>query len=255
MSKKNYRLKGNQRLSIIPLSDLHVGSEQFNKEYFEYCIDIIDKIKTPIRIYLGGDLIEGASKKTGNGAFHTTMTVEKQVQTVIDYLKPFKKDIIFSATGNHEQRMVKDFDNNVMYYIAKALGCDYGYQYIDCFNVNGEPIHVYIQHGKGSSAYAHLAQGKMIRGVAHVDSKIYIEGHNHRLDFFPQVVRTASNDLGITRKYYVFSGSFLRYKGYPEQMSLPPLPEAFQILSVNKDRIVWNNPYYIDERRPDLFEM
>lgn len=75
MIKQEYRLKKGQNLTIIPLSDLHLGSEQFNQEYFEYALQRIDDIPGQKRIYLVGDLIEHASKTVGNSAYHTTRTL------------------------------------------------------------------------------------------------------------------------------------------------------------------------------------
>ena len=59
----------------------------------------------------------------------------------------------------------------------------------------------------------------------------------------------------ILRKHYVFSGSFLRYKGYASDMLLPPLPESFIQLSINKDLRVRSNRFNIDECRHDLMEI
>ena len=139
MSKTGYRLKGNSKLYLIALSDLHIGSESFNEAFFNYALDTIDKIKGPRRILLGGDLLEHASKTVGNSAFHTTMTLDDQIEEAINYFKPYKKDIIFTAIGNHEARASRDIDLNVMRITAKALNCEYGFQYFDTFNLNSDP--------------------------------------------------------------------------------------------------------------------
>ena len=174
MSKQSYRLQGNQKLYIIALSDLHIGSEQFNEPYFNYALDTIDSIKSPKRLLLGGDLIEHSSKTVGNSAFHTTMTLDDQIDTAINYFKPYKKDIIFSCIGNHEARSSRDIDLDIMKIIAKALQCKSGHQYFDNININSEPFTTYIRHGKGSSAHAHTAQGKEIRECATIESDLYL---------------------------------------------------------------------------------
>ena len=250
--KQSYKLSGNQKLYIIPISDLHIGSEQFNAEYFEYCLDKIDDIKGDKRIYLLGDLVEHASKTIGNSAFKTTMSLDDQIELAINLLKPYKKDIVYSVMGNHEARSSKEIDLNVNKIIAQQLNSKWGNQYLDTINVNDNPFTIYMSHGKGSAAYSHLAQGKMIRETQYISSDLFMQGHNHRLDFFAQPIRTTE---GIKRRYYAFSGSFLRYSGYPDAMTLPVLPEAFQHITINKDMVVRNNPFYIDIMRPDLFSL
>ena len=253
MSKTGYRLKGNQKLTIFPLSDIHLGSAGFNLDYFEYALDILDRIKNR-RIYLVGDMVECASKKVGDSAYKQVMSLDDQIDEVVSYLKPFRSDIIFSAVGNHEHRGSDiDFDVTKMY--AKKLRADWDYQTIDTFNINKTPFRVYLRHGKGTAAYAHLAQGKTLRETQMIDADLYLEGHNHRLDFFSHPVRTRVYGMGMRRRYYAFSGSFLQYKGYPNAMTLPVLPEAFQTISINKDFVVRNNPYMIDQVRPDLLEL
>jgi len=252
ISKTGYRLRGKQKVYICPFSDLHLGSKEFNREYFEYALDVLDSIKQPKRIYLAGDLIEHASKMVGNSAFNTTMTLDDQIDEAISYFKPYRKDIVFAARGNHELRSSKDYDLDIMRIIANALRCDYGHQTIDCFNINGEPFTVYVAHGKGSAAHFYTAESKIIRDTQHIQADLYLNGHNHRCGYFSIPYRT---NEGIKRKHYAFTGSFLRYIGYADMMQLPILPEAFLNLSIDKDFFVNPNLYYIDQRREDLLEL
>jgi hypothetical protein len=180
------------------------------------------------------------------------MSLDDQMELAVNLLKPYKKDIVYSVMGNHEIRSSKEIDLDVNKIIAKQLKCKYGNQFLDTIRINDKLFTVYISHGKGSAAYSHLAQGKIIRETQSIDADLFMQGHNHRLDFFNQPIRTTK---GIKRRYYAFSGSFLRYKGYPDAMQLPILPEAFQHITVNKDMVVRNTPFYIDISRPDLFEI
>jgi UDP-2,3-diacylglucosamine pyrophosphatase LpxH len=252
VSKTGYRLKGNQKVYILPIGDLHIGSPEFNEGYFDYCLDKIDELTSPYRIYLMGDLLETATKQVANSSFQSTMSAEEQVETAISYLKPFRRDIFYCCIGNHESRLIKEFNYNILHRVGKALRCPVGYQFIDSFNINGDPLRVYVAHGKGSSAHFYTAQSKMLRDTSHVDSDIFINGHNHRCGYFS--VPNLSRE-GILRRHYAFSGAFLKYGGYAEAMQLPILPEAFIQLSINKERRVRNNPFYIDEVRPDLLEL
>jgi len=257
MVKKSYRLKGNQFVHIIPISDLHVGSQEFNEEYFNLMLDQIDAIKGYKRIYLCGDLTESANKQVGNASFRTNMTLNDQLDYVIDAFKPYKKDIISSCIGNHEARLSKDFDLDVMKIIAQALETKSGTQFIDTFKINGEDVKIYTSHGKGSSMHEHTAEGKMIRETQHIVADIYMQGHNHRCKHFsrPIFMPTESGKNIVQRRHYVFTGSFLRYTGYAEAMMLPILPEAFIRLQLTKERRVINKQFNIDEIAPELMEL
>ena len=254
--KTNYKLRGNEKVYIIPISDMHVGSEQFNKPYFDYRLDTLDKLQSDKRIYLCGDILEAANKQVGNASFRTDMTLDDQIDFAIKVFKPYRKDIVNMAIGNHEQRLVKEFDLDVNKIIARALKVPYGNQFLDTFVINGNKFTIYTAHGKGSSAHHHTAQSKMIRDTQHVLANMYMNGHNHRCDHFtvPHFVRTEDGKT-IGRKHYVFTGSFLRYNGYAEQMQLPVLPEAFIQLSINKDMRVSSTQFNIDETKPEYLEL
>lgn len=250
--KTNYKLRGNEKLYIIPLSDLHIGSEQFNEEYFQYALDTIDNIQQDKRIYLCGDLLESASKHVGNSSFKTEMTMDDQLDYAIKVLKPFKKDIVFSAIGNHEARLNNEFDLNVNRIISRALHIDEGNQVLDRLMINGRPFTIYAAHGKGSSAHHHTAQSKMIRDTQHIDADMFLHGHNHRCDHFTiPGIRMGPDGKEIYRRHYVFTGSFLRYNGYAEAMQLPVLPEAFIQLSINQLHRVRSTQFNIDETKPE----
>ncbi len=251
MVKTNYKLRGNEKVYILPIGDIHIGSEQFDEKYFQYCLDTVDSIKSDKRIYLMGDLVEAASKQVGNSSFKTDMSLDDQIDYVIKSFKPYRKDIVNMVQGNHCARLSKDFDLNVMRIISRALKVPDGNQFLDTFYINQEPYTIYTRHGKGSAAYAHTAQGKMIREHQHIDADMYLNGHSHRLDYFttPNV-----SDGKIKRRHYVMTGSFLKYNGYADSMGLPVLPESFIQLNINKDLRVKSTNFYIDQVRPDLME-
>ena len=75
--QNQYALSSNETINLIPIGDFHIGSSQFNYEFFEHMLKQIKKLKNR-RIYLMGDLLESASKHVGNSSFHTHMSLEEQ---------------------------------------------------------------------------------------------------------------------------------------------------------------------------------
>ena len=99
--QNQYALSSNETVNIIAIGDFHIGSSEFNYEFFDYMLKQIKKLKNR-RIYLMGDLLESASK----------------------------------SVGNHEARLIKEFDFNVVADIARELGCKWYNQNIDTFKIN-----------------------------------------------------------------------------------------------------------------------
>ena len=154
--KTEYALSSNETVNIIPIGDFHIGSAQFNMEFYEYMLNTIKKLKNR-RIYLMGDLLEAASKKVGNSAFSTSMSLEEQKAYLIDTIKPFKEDIIGYCIGNHEARLIKDYDFNIVADISRELGIQYYNQNIDTFKINDFCLDIFTRHGKGSSGKSYSA--------------------------------------------------------------------------------------------------
>lgn len=95
-----YKIKSNETVSILPLSDLHVGSSQFNEEFFEEWIKMARRTKNK-RIYCLGDMIEFGAKRVGDSAYNQCMSPNDQMDFVVDKLSEFKDDIVFFTNGNH----------------------------------------------------------------------------------------------------------------------------------------------------------
>ena len=109
-----------------------------------------------------GDLLESASKNVGNSAFSTHMTLEEQKEYLLDHIAPFQDDIIGICIGNHEARLIKEYDFNIIADIARELGTQYYNQNIDSFKVNEHTIDVFTRHGKGTSGQAEDLEGRSL---------------------------------------------------------------------------------------------
>ena len=205
--RDQYALSSNETVNIIAVGDFHIGSSEFNYDFFDYMLKQIKKLKNR-RIYLMGDLLESASKNVGNSSFHTHMSLEDQKAYLLDNLEPFKEDIIGICVGNHEARLIKEFDFNVVADIARELECLWYNQRIDTFKINEHTIDVFTRHGKGASGQRHLAMGKLERNTNNIQADIYLEGHSHRLLAWNKFY---VDKEGLHRKYYGYTGAFLNY--------------------------------------------
>lgn len=227
-----YKLKSNETVSILPLSDLHVGSSQFNEDFFDQWLDMAKKTKNK-RIYCLGDFIEFASKKVGGSAFNQCMSPNEQMDYVVENLKPFKDDIIYFTNGNHCDRASKEFGLDLAKLMADRLDVKYAHGFIDQFQVNNKIFTVNGSHGNTTSTRRDLSIGAFIRSTKDIVSDFYLRGHNHRLLYYYDFINTAD---GLKKKHYCYTGSFLNYRGsYAEKGGLNPLPAGYMIININKN--------------------
>ena len=231
----SYKIKSNKTVSIFPLSDLHVGSSQFNEDFFDEWLKTAKKTKNK-RIYCLGDMIEFASKKVGDSAYNQCMNPNEQMDYVVEKLEPLQNDIIYFTDGNHCQRGSKEFGLDLGKLMADRLEVKYTHGFIDEFQVNNKIFTVNGSHGNTSNARRDLSIGGIIRATKGIESDFFLRGHNHRLLYSYDFVNTAD---GLKKKHYCYTGSFLNYYGsYAEKTGLNPLPAGYMIININKNHKV-----------------
>lgn len=238
-----YRIKSNESVAILPLSDLHVGSKQFNEEFFDEWLKMAKRTKNK-RIYCLGDMIEFASKHVGDSSYNQVVNPNEQIDYVVDKLEPLKDNIIYFTDGNHEARATKEFQLDVAKIMADRLDVSYTHGFIDTFKVNGKEYVVNGSHGNTTSGRRDLSIGAIIRGTKDIESDFYLRGHNHRLLYYYDFVNT---NEGLKKKHYCYTGSFLNYAGsYAEKAGLNPLPAGYMVININRNHKVKITETYDD---------
>lgn len=251
--KTNFTLSSRKKLTIFPISDLHVGSKQFDEKYFKWALTTFDLCTDEKVIYLGGDLLESASLNVGNSSFNQIMDVNEQIEMICDLLSPYENYINGMVPGNHELRLKKQHDLNINEILADKLNIKSEPNVLQTLNVNGKDFIVYCTHGRNSSSQDHLALGKIQRDTSMVHADLYLYGHLHRLD---SISIPYKYNGGMKRRTYVLTGAFLKYKGsYAEDMGLPQLPPAFCQIKVGAKLDVNVKSFYQDICREDLLEL
>ena len=227
---KEYTLSKRKKIQIYPLGDVHIGSKFFNQEWLEYWIRTFKGSKSEKMIYLQGDLIDLATKRLGNSAYEQVMSVDDQIEMILGYLKPLKKYIVGSVSGNHEMRTRKEFDLDVSKLIANELECDYNATLYHKILINGKEYKIYAQHGTKTSNQLHLMLGQVMRATQHIDADLFLYGHCHYCESMSMPVIDFN---GYKRRNFVLTGHFLKYEGsYAELQGLKPNPCSFPVISI-----------------------
>ena len=235
-------------LKLIPLGDLHYGNPSFNEELFEKWLEVVKYSKNRI-ILLNGDLLEFLD----SNRFYKPkdyINVNEQLEYVIDSLKPYRKDIICNLNGNHGLRTKKQYDLDTDKLIGDSLGVATSKSYHEdiCISKGRTPkyIRVFMQHEAPSSKSTLLAMRRFIGEMENIDAEIYLAGHNHKCMYYTKVYRGL--DYTPIRKTFVFTGSFLNYKGsYADNGRFAYQLQSFPVITVDKDKNVNCRIYWADE--------
>lgn len=255
----HFNFPGYDDVTIIPISDVHLGSPECMEQDFIAFIDTI-KDKPNTYLILGGDLLDNGTKSGLTNPFRATMPPSVQKKEVANILKPVKDKILCMVCGNHERRSGKDADDDPCYDIAAILGIDERYRENIAF--------VNIQLGKHENAgsrtdgyhrpsytlvVTHGAGGGILTGGAVNRAERFgyvidgmdalILGHTHK----PYTTQPSKisidvrNDKVSFKPFKVISmTSWLSYGGYAAQKMLLPTSHCLQTLTLrgNKKEII-----------------
>ena len=222
------------KITIIPISDVHIGDKTANLKAFK---EVLERIKTEPNTFtiLNGDLCNIALKTSKSDVYSDELTPMEQVLEIIRFLEPIKDKILVMSNGNHEDRITKDTSIDVLYLVAKQLKLEqvysssWWYLYLSFGNTNKNRPALYTIsgfHGSGSSTTSSGKLGKVKKMSQVVLADVYIMSHVHEpintkgIIFVPDYQHKS-----IVKKemYYCISNSFVEYENsYAEKMGLIP---------------------------------
>lgn len=218
-----------KRIDIVPLFDVHFGHKAcLVSKWMEY----IEYIRTHSGVFtfLGGDLIENASKlSVAGGVYEQHLTPDEQIHRVIEMLRPIAHKILFSLPGNHEDRAMKHMGIDVARFIADSLEVPYYDQPIE-FDLSwrGYTWRGHAQHGSSGSQ---TEGGKLNAAKRPVEFHgdfihVYFSGHVHDniSKERTQIVRNyETGELELRKYFVVILPAFLGYHNtYAARMGWSP---------------------------------
>lgn len=223
-----------KKLTIIPISDVHIGDKTANLKAFK---EVIERIKNEPNTYtiLNGDLCNIALKNSKSDVYSDELTPMEQVLQVINFLEPIKDKILVMSNGNHEERITRDTNIDILYLVAKQLRIEqvyspsWWYLYLSFGNTNKNRPSLFTisgYHGSGAAQTSGAKTNKVKKMSQVVLADIYLMSHVHEpintkgIIFVPDYQHKS-----IVKKemYYCISNSFVEYEGsYAERMGLIP---------------------------------
>lgn len=216
-------------LTIVPITDVHLGSKHCNIPYFKAVVEYILNTPNCVTI-LNGDLAETATKESvGAAMFEEEINIPGQLQMLYEILLPLAKagKILGMGPGNHEERVANMIGINPMELLAEKLNVPYfGYQGFFRIVVNDIVYTASFHHGSGGGSTVASKSSAAEKMNKVVIADLYFSGHTHGRQYHKDVIYIfddKSEDLVPMVRTYVVGGSFLEYwGGYSEMKALAP---------------------------------
>mgnify|MGYP003571250542 CR=1 FL=1 len=250
-----HQFLGGQDITIIPISDVHLGSEECMEQRF---IEFIETVKNTPNTYLtlGGDLIDNGTRSGVSNIFRATMPPSQQKKEMANILSEVRDRILCFVPGNHERRSGKDADDDPCYDIAAKLDLEHLYRENIAFlkiqlgkrnRENGtiasgdeRPTYILtVTHGAGGGILTGAAVNRNERFACVLDGcDALIIGHTHK-PFTTQpgkiFIDPRNNKVSVKPFKVISSTSWLEYGGYAAQKMLLPSTHCLQTLTLKGD--------------------
>ena len=221
---------------IIPLSDLHIGSE-FNEDKFLGYRDWILERPNAYCI-INGDVLEMATKSS-IGNTYEALRPKQQKELAIKYLQPLADAgrILAYLDGNHEHRVARETDEYPGEYICSMMGIP------SVYDSDGVFLFLNVGHDRRKGEKARLTYtifmlhgwtgSRRIGGKANnledmsksVQADIYVASHTHQKFVFPRrmvIPDSRTKSLRYIKQMFVSAGSFLEWDGYAVRKGYNP---------------------------------
>lgn len=249
-------LRGGHDITIIPVSDVHLGAAECMEKQF---IEFIDRVRQTENVYLtlGGDLLNNATKSSVSNIYDEVYRPSTAKRMMANILEPVRDRILCAVGGNHERRSSKDVDDDITYDIMTKLDIENLYRENIAFlkiqmgretDSNGNrnrgksrPTYcIAVTHGSGGGVLTGAGVNRNERfGYALDNVDALIVGHTHKpYTTQPGNVYVDLNNNKVSVKPFkvISSTSWLSFGGYAAQKMLLPSTHCLQTLLLRGDR-------------------
>lgn len=236
-------------VTIIPIADVHIGDKLSNLKLLK---EALERIKREPNTYtiINGDFCNMALKNSKSDVYSDNLSPMQQVVKATELLEDIKSKILLIASGNHEDRTIKETNIDVTRLIARQLGIEdryaeaWWYLYLTFGkDIKGRPITYGITglHGYGGGRKSGGKINKLEDMSQVVIADLYIMSHTHKPISTKSCIYIPyyqSRALSKQEMHYLMTNSFVESEdGYAEKMGFAPsntgLTEA-QLSSVKR---------------------
>lgn len=232
------RIKHFNQCQLMGIGDIHWGEKNCDINLVRRTIDYC--LKNRVYVLGMGDLLNvGTKQSIGKGPYDQYCDTTEQFKQIRRLLLPLAKEnlLIGLLEGNHESRSSNE-GMDIMSLLSESLEVPYfGYSVVLKIIVGKNAYIGYATHGKGGSTALSsvINQVKKLSNI--VDADFYMRGHSHKLFAFSTPIRRVdvrNNKLIETERYFIDTGSFLKYdNAYPDQANLEPVMTGTALITLS----------------------
>jgi predicted phosphodiesterase len=229
-----------EHVDILPLGDLHLGSEE---SMFEQAVEFVEN-NPEAKIILLGDLVDNAIAESLGDVYSQATNPHGALQVILEFLTKYKERILGVVSGNHERRTWRKVGIDPIGLLCEQLDIPYaddlmiidiGIRNNTTWRGSKKRTHYAIacHHGASGGRFPEksVRQHRYFQSmVSNVD--IYITGHTH----VPQTSMTAvyeydpqNKNITIRNMQHITIPAWVQEK-YARQKILPPSPATVLIL-------------------------
>ena len=217
---------------LVPLGDLHRGDTHLTQRGLGKLKGYLDWVmaRPNAFVFLMGDILNVASRSSKTNPFESD---KDEYAKSVTLFEPYASRIVGCITGNHEQRMYKEFGFNPLQPFCRELGIPYcGYSSVlrirvgkraDRRNEYRQMYWGFAHHGTGGGGTMGAALNKKVKlqEIVH-GMDFYMAGHDHQLINGTRNVLLPKKDIiEHQRVHYIDTGSFLDWDGaYTEEAAM-----------------------------------
>ena len=246
--------KFDKPIKIYPIADVHYGAINHQKEaWYNFCKKI--EAEEDSYLILDGDLINNNTRSSVGSPFDDFVRPRDQKIAMVEFLEPLKNKILCLTSGNHENRSLKDADDDPTYDIACKLNIEDIYRQNAVFmkvgigekdkghgRIGAKQVYIFaITHGSGGGVYTGATVNRNERWGNVIDgADCIVVGHTHKgtVTRPSKVVVDPFNNRVFVRDYLVIS--CVAWQDYGEyalkKMLLPTKTADPQILLLHEDK-------------------
>lgn len=219
---------------LIPIGDLHRGDRHLTSRGLNKLKGYLDWVmsRPNAYVFLMGDILNVASRSSKTNPFES-MSGDDEYAKSVELFKPFASRIVGCITGNHEQRMFKEFGFNPLQPFCRELGITFcGFsaairvrvgQRAESPNQYQQNYWGYVHHGNGGGGTLGAALNRKVKlqEIVH-GMDFYMAGHDHQLIAGTRNILLPKRDKIVhQRVHYIDTGSFLDWDGsYAEEAAM-----------------------------------
>jgi len=246
------------KITLIPISDTHIGSAEFSESRLK---ETIDEIKNDKDTYclLNGDILDMCiPDSVAKGEIYDAISPAVALGIACKLFEPIKDKILMVDEGNHEARQTKMTGISPLMQFCVYLGLEdkytpngaYLFLNLKLKNNTNRTFKVYVIHGSSNSAKVGGKINKLSDYASMIEADIYIVGHSHLPATFKQDYlqpNETKKTIYQATRLFVNLNSYMFFGGYGEKKGYVPSSIAQPKILLGVRRKQKNNKEHIEQ--------